>query len=262
MIRGVVFDLDGTLYCGDTAGDGAVDTVYALLNAGLKVFYLTNNSGQMRGKIVSKLQGLGFPAGTEETYCTSCATAKYLAEEGLSPVYMVGTNAMKNELLVRGVRTEESSKVLAVVVGLDLFFSYDKIAIALEAISNGAKLIVANTDPSYPVEGSRRLPGCGAMVGAIVGATGHAPDFLVGKPNTYMLELLCKEHALSPAEICVVGDGPESDIEMARKFGCQGVLFDPLNAFPEFSGSRVKKLPEIITLLKKKETKHEKYERY
>ena len=123
----------------------------------------------------------------------------------------------------------------AVVVGLDPAFSYEKIAMALEAIDNGAKLIVANTDPSYPIENNRRLPGCGAMVGAIVGATGHKPDFHVGKPNVYMLELLCKEHGLSPAEICVVGDSIESDIKMADNFGCKSILFNP----------KVKKFKEV-----------------
>lgn len=252
MIKGVVFDLDGTLYYGDKAVDGAIDTVYALLNAGLKVFYLTNNSGKARQQIVEKLNGLGFPAKLQNTYCCSYATSVYLAEEQITPVYLIGTDGLKSELESRNIRVEDSSDVRAVVVGLDPFFDYGKITRAMEAISNGAKLIIANADPSYPIGGNRRLPGCGAMVGAIVGATGHNPDFIVGKPNTYMLELLCKEHNLTPAEICVLGDVTESDMEMARRFGCQGVLFDPLNAFPEFSGSRVKELPEIITLLSKK----------
>src|SRR3989338_8029567 len=52
------------------------------------------------------------------------------------------------------------------------------------------------------------------------------------------LELLCKDHGLSPKEICVVGDVPESDIAMADNFRCQSIFFDPKGVFPWFSGKR------------------------
>jgi len=87
-----------------------------------------------------------------------------------------------------------------------------------------------------------------AVVGAIVGATHHEPDFIVGKPNTYMLELVCKEHGLSAKDICVVGDVPESDIKMADNFGCQSILFDPENVFQGFR-NRISKLPELLSVL-------------
>ncbi|MEK7596158.1 MAG: HAD hydrolase-like protein, partial [Patescibacteria group bacterium] len=101
------------------------------------------------------------------------------------------------------------------------------------------------------VENNCRLVGCGAMVAAIVAATGRTPDFHVGKPNTYMLALLCREHGLTPEEICVVGDMPESDIQMAVNFGCQSILFDPGNIFPEFTGRKAEKFKQIISLIKK-----------
>jgi len=249
MIKGIAFDLDGTLYLGDRAIEGAVETVIALTKLNYQIFYFTNNSARKRQQIVNKLNGLGFPAKPQNTYCASYAISAYLLEKKLTTIYLIGTDDLKDELSADKIRIKNSSQVSAVVVGLDSSFDYSKISIALEAINKGAKLIVANTDPSYPVEGHKRLPGCGAMVGAIVGATNHAPDFIVGKPNIFMLELLCKEHNLSPAEICVVGDSPESDIKMANNFGCQSILFDPDNAFPAFSGNKVKGLSEIPSLI-------------
>jgi len=251
-ISAIAFDLDGTLYYGDNAIEGAVDTINALANyLNYRIFYFTNTSAKMREKIVDKLNRLGFQAKPKNTYCASHAISTYLSEEKFKTVYLIGADDLKNELMGHNIEVMNSPQVSAVVVGLDTSFDYGKISIALEAINNGAKLIVANYDPSYPVEDNRRLPGCGAMVGAIVGATGHAPDFIAGKPNTYMLELLCKDHALSPAEICVVGDSPESDIKMAANLKCQSILFDPMNMFPTFSGNRVKRHQEIISLLNK-----------
>ncbi|MFH1582133.1 MAG: HAD-IIA family hydrolase [Pseudomonadota bacterium] len=248
MIKGIVFDLDGTLYRGESIVEKAADTI-AVLERNYQIFYLTNNSGKMQQQIVDKLNGFGFRANMQNIYCGSYAISSYLAEKKIISIYLIGTDGLRSELESRNIRVESSSHVSAVVVGLDPSFSYDKISTALEAINNGAKLIVANIDPSYPVENNRKLPGCGAMVGAIVGATGHAPDFHVGKPNTYMLELLCKEHKLLPEEICVVGDDPKSDIKMAVNFQCQSILFDPENVFKAFSGNKISKLYEIVDII-------------
>lgn len=250
MVNTIVFDLDGTLYLGGRVVEGAVDTINALKEQGYQIFYLTNNSGKARQQIMHKLNEFGLPATKGNTYCTSYGIALYLTEKKIGPVYVVGTDDLKNELMVNGIIVEDNSAVAGVVVGIDPLFNYQKIAMALEAVDKGAQLIVANVDPSYPIEDNRRLPGCGAMVAAIVNAAGHDPDFHVGKPNTYMLELLCKEHGLSSESICVVGDMPESDIKMANDFNCQGILFDPNDTFPDFTDTKARKLSEIISLLR------------
>jgi ribonucleotide monophosphatase NagD (HAD superfamily) len=86
------------------------------------------------------------------------------------------------------------------------------------------------------------------MVWAIIGATGRKPDFIVGKPNPYMLVIICEANGLLPENICVVGDVPESDMRMASSFGTLGILFDPENRFPDFP-TRVRELPELLSFL-------------
>lgn len=251
MIKAVAFDLDGTLYCGENAIDGAVDAVISLRRSNYRVFYFTNNSAKTRRQIVDKLHRLGFPAKLRNTYCTSYALLTYLLENNLKTVYLIGSDDLKSELSARGIRVENSSQAPVVVVGLDPLFDYHKIVTALEAINNGASLIVANADPAYPTANGKSLPGCGAMVGAIVGATSHSPDFMVGKPHTYMFELLCREHNLAPAEICVVGDSPASDMKMAASWRSWGVLFDPQNVFPLYDGDKIKHLQDIFPVIQK-----------
>ena len=250
-ISALAFDLDGTVYYGNDAIEGAIDTIDTLEGLRYRIFYFTNNSAKRREEIVEKLKRLGFRAKLQNTYCASYALAAYLTEKKIKSVYLIGTDSLKDELSAQNIKIGYSPGVSAVVVGFDPSFNYDKISIALEAINNGAKLIVANADPSYPVENNKRLPACGAMVGAIVGATSHVPDFIAGKPNTYMLELLCKDQKLSPKEVCIVGDSPESDIKMAESLKCQSILFDPMGRFPKFSGNRVKRHRDIILLINK-----------
>jgi HAD superfamily hydrolase (TIGR01450 family) len=250
-ISALAFDLDGTVYKGNQAIKGALDTIATLTDLNYKIFYFTNNSAKTRQQIVDKLNRLGFPANLQNTYCTSYAILIYLLEKKLKSIYLIGSPDLRNELLAHKIKIKESCQVSAVVVGLDTVFNYSKIQIALEAIDKGAKLIIANLDGSYPIENNKRLPGCAAMVGAIVGATAHEPDFSVGKPNTYMLDLLCKDHKLGPAKICIVGDSPESDIKLASNLKCPSILFDPANKFPKFFGNKIKRLQEIILLINK-----------
>lgn len=248
-IRVFVFDLDGVIWLGEKVIESALETVTVLKNLGYLVFYMTNNSSRKRQEIIQKLNRLGFRSDTSNTCCSPCAMADYLTENNLLSVYVVGTESLNEELISYGIETGCSNTASAVAVGLDPSFSYEKITIALQAIENGARLVVANVDPHYPAGNGRILPGCGAMVGAIVGASGHQPDFVVGKPNTYMLKLLCREYGLSPEEICVVGDMPESDMAMADNFRCLGILYDPKNVHEAFSGIRVKNPCEIISLV-------------
>ena len=250
-ISALAFDLDGTLYRGNIPVEGAVEAVKELVNLKYQIFYFTNNSAKTRRQIIRKLNRLGFPAKPENTYSTSYALSEYLSKEGFKDIYLVGSAGLKDELLARNLKIKDSVRVSAVVVGLDPLFSYRKISVASEAIRKGARFIVANIDSSYPVENNKRLPGCGAMVGAIAGAALRQPDFIAGKPNTYMIELLCKEHKLSAQEICIVGDSLESDIKMADSLCCLSILFDQDNVFADFTGNKVKKIAEIISLINK-----------
>ena len=68
------------------------------------------------------------------------------------------------------------------------------------------------------------MPGCGPIVAAIAAASGRAPDYHIGKPGVMLLEILVSQNGLQPHELLVIGDGPESDIAMANRFGSPSVL--------------------------------------
>jgi HAD superfamily hydrolase (TIGR01450 family) len=117
----------------------------------------------------------------------------------------------------------------AVVVGLDPEFTYNKLAQALWHLQSGCQLVACNQDKNYPIENGRLMPGCGSIVAAILGSYDKQVDFAVGKPNTYMMELLSGDHGLTNQDILVVGDSLATDIEMANRFGCQSILVTPEN---------------------------------
>jgi HAD superfamily hydrolase (TIGR01450 family) len=217
------FDLDGTLYLGDEAVAGAVDLV-ARVRRSHRVAFFTNNSAKSAREVREKLQRLGFEARPEEVHTSSAAAARYLREAGVDDLFVVGAEGLRQEIESAGLRPAGAGRAKNLVVGLDPEFSYGRLAEALSVLLAGGRFIACNEDARYPVGGGAYLPGCGAMVGAIAAASGRRPDFVAGKPTTYLLAIIARGCEVEPGQIVVVGDSWESDIAMALSYGSRAVL--------------------------------------
>ena len=62
LYPGYIFDLDGTLYLGNSLLPGAAKTVETLRKAGCKISFISNNPTYTRKQIADKLNSLGIPA--------------------------------------------------------------------------------------------------------------------------------------------------------------------------------------------------------
>lgn len=229
-IKAVAFDLDGTVYLGDKLIDGAAELISYLKNKSIKIFYFTNNSTKTRQEIYRKLCRLGLSLKIEEVYSSSHATARYLKGKGISKVFCIGSTGLLREIKSQGIDIAgEEEKAEALVVGLDRDFNYLKLSKALVAIQNGCLVIACNRDKSFPIENNEFMPGCGPIVSAVECLYGKEVDYIVGKPNTYMIELLAGEWGFSSQQILVVGDSYSTDIKMAKRFKCQSILISGNN---------------------------------
>lgn len=218
-IRLIIFDLDGTLFRGQTPIPGAANTVEELRKKGYLVRFLTNNSSTHRTKLVAKLKGMGFGVDDHEMYSSAIGAGLLLREKGLRSAFVVGEEGLEQTLGEFGIRVGRDAE--AVVAGICRGLTYDWLRQAMEEIQGGAAFFATNTDATYPVEGGVQ-PGGGATVGAIVGCTGIQP-IVVGKPEPFLIELILKEADISNSETLVVGDRPETDLEAARRAGCQAL---------------------------------------
>lgn len=214
MIKAVLFDLDGTLYVGDTPVPGAAEKVRELRSKGARVLFLTNAAVRSRKGIAERLAAMGFDAKKGEVYSSAYVLARYLAENhpGKS-VFVVGERGMSEELAETGIGVVERGADI-VAAGLDREFTYARLAAALTELENGAELVATNPDATYPTEAGIR-PGAGAIVAAIEAASGKRAH-VVGKPNPYTLELIKAEQKLENEEILMVGDRIETDIKFAK----------------------------------------------
>jgi HAD superfamily hydrolase (TIGR01450 family) len=184
----------------------------------------------------------------EEIYNSTHATALYLMEQGTKYVYCLGTDGLIEELHNNNINiTDDPTKVKALIIGLHHDFNYFKLMKALNIIiKSNCKIIACNRDRNYPVEDNKIMPGCGAIVAAVEEATGKKIDFLVGKPHTYMIELLAKDWNFKNNEILVVGDSIETDIEMAKRYKCPSILIS--SAKSNFASDETIVIDNILSL--------------
>lgn len=225
-MKGIVFDLDGTLVRGDQAVPGAVAAVGALRARGIRVAYCTQDSVKAPATIAEKLDRLGFGAAPEDIISTGWVAAAYLAERyGSEPVYMIGAPELRRIFSARGVNVaadHDAKGARAVFVARDPGFSAATITAACQAIWNGAALFGVGYDRVLPLAG-RHAPGTGAVLKAIEYAT-HKRAHILGKPALELAAAALARLQSRPDETVIVGDQIDADIRMGKAAGCRTVL--------------------------------------
>lgn len=228
-MRAYVFDLDGTLYRGDTPIPGASVVLAELRRRGKHVLFLTNNSGLTSTAFAHKLNRLGFEADPGEVYGTGKGAAMHLLEMGLRSAFVVGERGLAECLAERGIHVTnlddqgvpgpQGEAGEAVISGICRHFSYSFMASAMAYIRGGAAFIATNRDSTYPMEGGVVVPGSGSIVAAIATCSEREP-FTIGKPNPFLLQLAMQEWNVRPEETLVVGDRMDTDIACGINAGC------------------------------------------
>jgi arabinose operon protein AraL len=226
-LKGFIFDLDGTIYVDDAAIEGVAEAIKGLKERGDKVVFLTNKSIASRKDYVEKLNKLGIEVTLNEVINSNYITARYLkANMGAKDtVFVIGEQPLFDELEEEKIKLAEiPASASHVVVGWDRQFTYDKLNDAFQAWRKGAKIIATNPDRTCPVQGGE-IPDCGALIGAIEGATGEPVTMITGKPSSLMADYILNDVLKMDASDCfMVGDRLETDIKMANDSGIQSVL--------------------------------------
>lgn len=220
MYDAYIFDLDGTIYLGDTALPGAQATVAALRAAGRRAIFLSNNPTRTRDQYAAKLTRLGIPTPVEDIVTSAFVLARWLQREAPGArLFVVGEEPLKHELSAAGFQlVERPGEIDIVVASFDRTFVYAKLQIAFDAIRAGARLVGTNPDRFCPTPGGGE-PDAAAIIAAIEACTDARCDPIVGKPSLIMVATVLDMLDLPPERCMMVGDRLETDIRMGLDAG-------------------------------------------
>lgn len=227
MYGGYVFDLDGTLYLGESLLPGAAETVAAIRDHGARIAFLTNKPLERPGAYAAKLAQLGIPADPGEVVSSTDALVRYLRTHAVGARILAISEPLVGALLEEAgfetVPLAEPERADLVVVSWDRTFDYPKLVAAFRAVRAGARLVATNPDPFCPLPDGD-LPDCAAMLAAIEASTGARAEAIVGKPSAHMAGTLLARLALPAGDTVLVGDRLATDVRMAHEAGMASAL--------------------------------------
>jgi len=208
----VLCDLDGVIYRGKSVLPGVAEALTRLRDAGIAIFYITNNSTRTPEEGAEKIRSLtGMETSANQVLSSSLAAVGLLeADDG--PVLVVGEAGVSDAVSRAGLEeTTDPERARSVLVGLARHIDYELLGRAMNAIRSGARFIATNDDATFPTEHGF-MPGAGAIVAAIARATSTEP-VVAGKPHRPMRELI-RSRGVGAA--WVIGDRVDTDIAIAR----------------------------------------------
>jgi 4-nitrophenyl phosphatase len=243
----ILLDADGVVWRGNQAIPGAAEFIDRARRAGCRPLLVSNNAGPDRIAYEGRCRRLGLPLSAEDIFSVNHLCGPYLRKHHPGAHTLVIGSAMLLGEMRKSVAVEAAEDWLAahglesgaaavhdlkavagarfdaVVMGIDAGMSYLKLALACSAVQHGASLIGANPDFSFPVEGGIELPGNGSFVELVAGVCGARPIYL-GKPALHLLGLIEEETGIGRAQMVMVGDRVETDIQFAANAGIPAFL--------------------------------------
>jgi HAD superfamily hydrolase (TIGR01450 family) len=252
-VRGFAFDLDGTIWEGPTLLPGAAELVKDLREQGVGVVFASNCSRHGSKLLADRLEEMGVAASAAEVLTPFDLVGTEVRRRlGATHVLVIGTVELAEVLTQSGHTTltiDHWHEARAVVVGVDLEFSYDRLRAAARAVAAGALLFAVNLDSRFPVGPNLFDPGCGSLAEAIAVAGGVRP-IPIGKPERPLFQAAIDRLRCQPEQVAMVGDSTASDIQGGRAAGMFTIWVDSEEAKPKPSSAdlRVKDMNELHKL--------------
>jgi arabinose operon protein AraL len=235
-VDGFVFDLDGTVYLGETALPGAVEGITELRRRGKLTLFVSNKPLQPRQVYAQKLTRLGIPTRSDEVITSAFVLGHHLANKWPHlKLYVIGEEGLRGELRSYGLNVldeladQDPKQVIdpqdidAVVVAFDRTLDYRKLNTAYQALRRGARFFATNADKVCPMPGGG-IPDAGGTLAALEHMSGREVELIAGKPSSLIMKVALELLDLPPERCMMVGDRLETDILMGHRVGMTTAL--------------------------------------
>jgi len=241
---GLLIDLDGVVWIGREPVPGAGETLAALLAAGKRIVFVTNNPGKPPASYAKRLRSMGVEVEPEQIVTAGLVAARLAGEAAGAGggAFVIGGEPLQEMVAATGTKLltgEVGRGADVVVVSGHPGFDYEELLTAKLALDRGAALIATSHDPTMPMPGGE-WPGTGSILAAVETASGRTAE-IAGKPEHHLFEIALETLDLSsqsrgslgkeevPKEprdlrVAMIGDRVSSDVEGGRRAGLATVL--------------------------------------
>lgn len=219
-LRGVIFDLNGTLYFKEKVLAGAAEIIADLRQQGLALRFMTNTDTKTREQLCTLIASYGLELPASEIFSAVHATLHYLKVkgytfEGLLPVSLESDFA--------ALRCPAGQRPHCVLIAENRqAISYETLDALFRYLMEGAELLVMQPGRHYFLADGPHLD-TGAFGALFEYATGK-PATIMAKPSLGFFQTVLEDMNLASSEVIVVGDDVSTDIAGAAKLGSKSIL--------------------------------------
>ena len=218
-IKAVLFDLDGTVYCGDDPIPGAAEFIDRLRQSTIDYLFVTNRGNRTPEEVAEQLRAMGISSSRDNILTSAQVAASHIGPG--KRVYVIGETGVEQALNEIG-STVADDNVDAVIVSYDRQFDYEKLLKGLRHIKTGAAFVATNGDAVITLEDGI-APESGPLVAALENASG-IPATIMGKPQAAMIDSAIDTLGCKKSECIIIGDNLETDILAGNNAGIDSAL--------------------------------------
>jgi len=220
--RGIILDLDGTIYRGECLIPGARETIERMRRCAHPLVFVTN-AIETVAEHVDKLARLGVPVSPNEIINSALVLVHHLRREMPGArVFAISDPPLPEQLAPYFQFSADPNEIDVVIASTDRAFDYRKLSIGFHALRQGARFWATNADPTWPQVGGE-IPDAGAVtkvtsvIGALEGCTGRKVEVIAGKPSPLVVEVALERLGRTARECLLIGDSLRSDIAMGKQ---------------------------------------------
>lgn len=228
-LRGLMLDLDGTVYEDNRLIPGAAEAIAAFRERGFRLRFVTNTTNKRRETIRDKLHALGIESDASEIFTAPVAASLMLRRHPEARCWVVTRGDSIQEF--QGLRLDEDRPDFVVLGDLMEGFTFELLNRVFRKLMDGAELIAMQKNRYWLTRGKLTLD-MGPFVAALEFATGRSAR-VVGKPSRKFFRLALSHLGLAAHQAAMVGDDWESDIAGAQGMGLRTILVQTGKYQPE-----------------------------
>ncbi len=225
-MRGVIVDLDGTVYRGGELLSGTKAGIEKLREAGLDILFFSNNPLKNGEAYVERLDSMGLDVDGWQACSAGGVTTEYLVENHTEErILCIGHDELREQFETAGLQlTDNPAEAEVLVVSWTPEFDFSDMQDALDATDETVTFLGTDPDRTFPLEENSIVPGSGAIIGAVASVIGRDPEKILGKPSEVALEAALGRLQHDPSECLIVGDRLDTDLRMGDRAGMTTVL--------------------------------------
>ena len=221
-IHGFLIDLDGVLYVGNRAVDGAVKALDFLSDNGCPFRCVSNTTRKCRHTIAAGLSAMGFRIPENHIFSPPLAAIAHMKKTGKTHLFLLATGDVERDFAEIGAADPGTKPDWVIIGDAGDKVTYDNLNTAFRFLMDGADLIALENDRYWMAADGLSLS-AGTIVKALEYATGKTA-MVVGKPSPAFFNAALEDMHLLPEQVAMIGDDIITDIGGAYQAGMNGIL--------------------------------------